>query len=571
MAAFASMLLLASLPAIKAILNTRAFLSWEGPIEDSYRVLADVDSIKSGIQQAHLAGLHYAASTRLESGQQERQRFDAAADLITSQLDDISWQTRNNSNQQQRLVRLRSILDQELDEERLVFRSQPIPTNSAVDTGQKLPEAQELIQEIRAEQTRLLEEQKSAASKYSHQMQISGYWGLATFVLIVIALFGLVMRESKRQRRAEQIASATRTELESSLVRLEKETENIKLFNELQQNFQICLVASEAHEIITNYLNRLFPEANGCLATINNSRNMMETVVSWGNDGNLKAQTFAPEDCCAMRGGRLYSYTRDLQGLACRHFAGEVPDAYVCLPLVALGETLGILHINSSDTSVLSSARLWPLQRIVEQAAMTLANLNLRAKLHEQSIRDPLTGLFNRRYLEIALEREVRRSVRKQTGVGIIMADGDKFKQFNDTFGHEAGDLVLKEIATVLRRSVRAEDIACRFGGEEFVIILSDCSADIVCKRAEVMRNAIAALNLEHGGRSLGKVTASFGVSFCQDGSLSPETLLRLADEALYQAKEAGRDRVVLSSSVRSQPVAPEEKLENTRVSGLAM
>jgi diguanylate cyclase (GGDEF)-like protein len=291
----------------------------------------------------------------------------------------------------------------------------------------------------------------------------------------------------------------------------------------------------------------------------------METMVSWGDDANLKGQAFAPEDCCALRSGRTYSYTHDLQGLACRHISGEVPEVYVCLPLVALGDTLGILHLNCTDASVLSSARLKPLQQVVEQAGMTLANLNLRAKLQEQSIRDPLTGLFNRRYLEITLEREVRRSARKQSGVGIIMADGDKFKQFNDTFGHDAGDVVLKEIAGVLRRSVRSEDVVCRYGGEEFMIVLTDCTVSTIMDRAELMRNSISKLHLEHAGRSLGKVTASFGASFCQDGSIPPDKLVRMADEALYKAKKEGRDRIVLSDSCQPpQVVQPEDSLAPT-------
>jgi diguanylate cyclase (GGDEF)-like protein len=237
-------------------------------------------------------------------------------------------------------------------------------------------------------------------------------------------------------------------------------------------------------------------------------------------------------------------------GLACRHFSGSIPDAYLCLPLAALGETLGILHISVSNSDVFTPQRLALIQQSGEYAALRLANLRLREKLHDQSIRDPLTGLYNRRFLEAALEQELHRSGRHHTGVGVIMADIDKFKSFNDTFGHNAGDIVLKEIGALFRRSVRTEDIVCRYGGEEFLMVLPDTTLESVRERTEVMRDAIEKLDLQHAGHALGKITASFGISFSQDGVLTPDILLRYADEALYESKRRGCNCVSLSDSV---------------------
>jgi diguanylate cyclase (GGDEF)-like protein len=149
------------------------------------------------------------------------------------------------------------------------------------------------------------------------------------------------------------------------------------------------------------------------------------------------------------------------------------------------------------------------------------------------------------------------------------MADIDGFKAFNDTFGHEAGDFVLKEVGALLRRSVRGEDIVCRYGGEEFLTVIPDSSPESVCERAELMRTAISRLQLEHAGRPLGKVTASFGISFSQDGSLTSEMLLRHADEALYIAKRSGCDCVRLSDSVASLlDAAKEQRKEETEEPG---
>ena len=568
--AFVVMLLLTGPLAFKVILNTNRFLQTESLVGHNNRVLLELESLSLSVQEARSLQLQYLANPGPETRKQDLQAFRTTVDQIAARTDRIAFLTHDNLGQQTRVSRFRHLLQEDLDAMRLTQMTNRTALASGTSTEMAhTGEVQQLLQEMKEQQQLLLQAQSDNAVKYAAATKFSIYVAIAAFGFVVSILFLLIKQGTAEQRRSRQIASGARTELESSLVRLEKETESITLFNELQQNFQICYTAAEAHEIITRYLSRLFPEANGSLATINNSRNIMETVVSWGEDTNLKGQAFAPEDCCALRGGRMYSYTRDQQGLACRHFAGEVPEVYVCLPLVALGETLGILHLNSTDASVLSPARLRPLQQVVEQAGMTLANLNLRAKLQEQSIRDPLTGLFNRRYLEITLERDVRRSARKHGGVGIIMADGDKFKMFNDTFGHEAGDLVLKEIAAVLRRSVRSEDVVCRYGGEEFVIVLTDCTVATVLDRAELMRSSISKLQLEHAGRSLGKVAASFGASFCQDGSIAPETLVRLADEALYKAKKEGRDRVVLSESSQQQPAIQVEKPLSPSVSVL--
>jgi diguanylate cyclase (GGDEF)-like protein len=276
----------------------------------------------------------------------------------------------------------------------------------------------------------------------------------------------------------------------------------------------------------------------------------MGVMAGWGDSLSPTQHILSPEDCCAMRGGRLHLRGELSHGLCCRHFSGSIPEAYICLPLAALGETLGILHISASSSEMFTTARLAMIQQAGEYAALRLANLRLREKLHDQSIRDPLTGLYNRRFLEATLEQELHRSSRHHTGLGVIMADIDKFKLFNDSFGHTAGDIVLKEVGALLRRSVRTEDIVCRYGGEEFLIVLPDTTLESVRERAESMREAIANLELQHAGHALGKITVSLGISFSQDGVLAPDILLRYADEALYESKRRGCNCVSLSDSV---------------------
>ncbi|HEX4606537.1 MAG TPA: sensor domain-containing diguanylate cyclase, partial [Candidatus Angelobacter sp.] len=393
-------------------------------------------------------------------------------------------------------------------------------------------------------------ERNQASQLRAREVERSVAVRIGGFSVLMAVLFLLVIRESKKLRIAEQAALHAQTKLEGSLMQLQTETESGKLLNELQANLQICVNAPEAYEVLGAYAQKFIPNSAGAVFAIDSSRNLMGVMASWGESLSPTQHILSPEDCCAMRGGRLHLRMEHSQGLACRHFAGSIPDFYTCLPLAALGETLGILHISASSAELFTGARLAMIQQGGEYAALRLANLRLREKLHDQSIRDPLTGLYNRRFLEATLEQELHRSSRHHTGLGVIMADIDKFKLFNDSFGHTAGDIVLKEVAALFKRSVRTEDIVCRYGGEEFLIVLPDTSLESVRERAESMRDTVHKLDLQHAGHALGKITASFGISFSQDGVLTPDILLRYADEALYESKRRGCNCVSLSDSV---------------------
>jgi len=180
-----------------------------------------------------------------------------------------------------------------------------------------------------------------------------------------------------------------------------------------------------------------------------------------------------------------------------------------------------------------------------ERISLALANLRLREVLRGQSIRDPLTGLFNRRFMEESLERELRRAMRAKQQVALLMLDIDHFKRFNDTFGHQAGDALLRALGKLLRESTRGQDVVCRYGGEEFAFVLAGASFDAAQKRAEFLREDIKQLNVQYGGQLLGAVTLSIGIAVFPEHGDSAEHLLKAADDALYRAKEGGRDRII--------------------------
>jgi diguanylate cyclase (GGDEF)-like protein len=213
---------------------------------------------------------------------------------------------------------------------------------------------------------------------------------------------------------------------------------------------------------------------------------------------------------------------------------------------MAQGESLGILHFQATDAApALADSELSFKTTFAGQVGLSVANIRLREALRAQSIKDPLTGLYNRRYLEETLDREIRRAVRAEQALGILMLDLDHFKKFNDTYGHDAGDTVLREAAQFLEKSIRAEDIVCRFGGEEFVIILPTADLSAAHARGERIRSKLCELNVRHQGQPLGVITVSVGVAALPLHGTSPKELLEAADTALYSAKREGRDRVV--------------------------
>jgi len=234
-------------------------------------------------------------------------------------------------------------------------------------------------------------------------------------------------------------------------------------------------------------------------------------------------------------------------GLTCRHVHHVPQDGYLCIPMMAQSEAIGVLHLMQPDNIQMTETKQRMAVTMSEHIAMALSNLRLHETLRSQSIRDPLTGLFNRRFMEESLELEIRRAARNQRPLGMIMIDLDHFKYFNDNFGHEAGDLLLKELGALLRGNIRGEDIACRYGGEEFTLILPEGTGAVTRQRAEFYKEAIQRLDVHYRGRPLGRVTASMGVAIFPDHGRTAKALIEAADKALYRSKSAGRDRVTLA------------------------
>ena len=218
---------------------------------------------------------------------------------------------------------------------------------------------------------------------------------------------------------------------------------------------------------------------------------------------------------------------------------------------------------NSIETGGVVVGALTTFRDITERKRAEGEVQKLQEQLREQAVRDPLTGLHNRRYLDETMGRELIRAARYGHPVGIVMCDLDHFKAVNDTYGHLAGDEVLRVFAELLRKNSRGSDIVCRFGGEEFLLFLPDMPPDVAYQRAEQLRTSLAALQI---GKEVIRVTASFGVANFPGNGKTQDALIRAVDAAMYQAKEAGRDRVVVSS-VRGEDVSGRTGLGSVVVS----
>jgi diguanylate cyclase (GGDEF)-like protein len=258
---------------------------------------------------------------------------------------------------------------------------------------------------------------------------------------------------------------------------------------------------------------------------------------------------FFLNDCWALRTGQVRDVDGAGKGALCQHFKSTPSGPYICLPLAVHGETTGLLYLNVAAGGLIDE----DLRRLVflfgDVIKLLLSNLKLRDTLREEATRDALTGLFNRRYLNEALVRDLHRATRGKVPLCLAMLDIDHFKMFNDENGHEAGDKVLKAIGEVLKNSTRVSDIACRFGGEEFVLILNDVDSSTALPRVEQICQEIKRKQIVFNGKPLAAITVSAGLAEAPAHGAWPEELLRAADKALYAAKSAGRDRVEVFSS----------------------
>lgn len=366
------------------------------------------------------------------------------------------------------------------------------------------------------------------------------------------------IREANR-KLAHEVTSRRKTEvaLRDGHAKLEETVRQLESFQRddnalvhMAELLQSCTQRDEAYTVVREVAGQLFPGVVGTLHIYRESRDALEHVATWGREQKPEPG-FAPDECWALRLGRPH-FVSNQGTIRCRHARGGSPS-YVCMPVHGEGQVLGLLHLEADlgdDKSRLVQGTERRLGAFVDRIGPSLANLKLRDSLRVLALHDPLTGLYNRRYMEDALKRELHRADRSHKPVSLIMIDIDHFKRFNDTFGHDAGDFVLSAVAKIITENVRPSDVACRYGGEELAVLLPEANVERAVDRAEKLRAAFCERSLTHRGQVLPAPTASFGVSEYPTHGENPEDFLKAADRALYRAKQSGRDQVCMAEAM---------------------
>lgn len=372
-------------------------------------------------------------------------------------------------------------------------------------------------------------------------------------------VFATIVDITARTDLQEQLEQA-HADLRRHADELEQGGREMALLAQMGELLESCQSLEEAYAVVGRVAEPLFAGDAGAVYALAPSGAAAEAVAAWGNPPP-KRTVFQPTDCWALRRGRLHVVQDGDPELRCPHVEEPIAAGLLCEPLAAQTETLGLLHLQVRRRAVAKAraAHLVDRARLAEtlgkQLALALANIRLRGTLREQSARDSLTGLFNRRYMEESLDREIRRAAREGYGIGVLMADLDHFKELNDAFGHSAGDEILRRVGRSITAAVRGEDIACRFGGEEFVVILPKASVDDSRRRAEALREGIKILQADQPTPLYPTSTMSVGVAAYPEHGTSVGQLILAADSALYRAKAAGRDRVAVAGGSEDRPI----------------
>ena len=390
---------------------------------------------------------------------------------------------------------------------------------------------------------------------------------LACGLILLATMHQLLAQAEDRALGSEQSTEAARLDLQKIQASQASRSTDLALLGRYGNLLIGCTDLAEALQISEQMLSLLLPDSAGTIYPLIDGEGLAEATHLWGiHAGNTHSQASA-EDCWCMQRKRMHLGNSGSSESLCAHVAlvdgGEAFSA-ACIPLIAQGESLGWIYLSTHGIGAFP--KLQVAVAAADQLALALANLKLRQSLRDLSVRDPLTGLFNRRYLSESLGRELSRSKRRGLSLAVLAFDLDHFKDFNDSFGHPAGDAVLVAFARILQSYSRSEDIACRQGGEEFVLIAPEMEIGVALRRASELMLVLAAMDVMHEGQLLPKLTTSIGVAVFPQHGQTPESLLLQADQALYEAKAQGRNRVMVAST----PDAVDETGAGDELPGLA-
>ncbi len=387
----------------------------------------------------------------------------------------------------------------------------------------------------------------SLAWALHNQLLLTG--ALAFAVVLLLTLHQLLVQAEKREAAQEQRLLAAQAQLLEVQKGQASRSTDLALLGRYGNLLIDCTDLAEALQTSEQMLSLLLPDSAGTIYPLLDGEGLAEATHLWGTHLSPTRLQASAEDCHCMQRKRPYLTDALSEQPPCPHMivaADASPSSAACIPLLAQGESLGWVYLSCAGEGAFP--KLQVAMAAADQLALALANLKLRQSLRDLSVRDPLTGLFNRRYLSESLGREISRSKRRGLSLSVLAFDLDHFKDFNDRFGHAAGDAVLVAFARILQNNSRSEDISCRQGGEEFVLIMPEMDLPTATRRAVELMRTMAEMDVLHEGNLLPKLTTSIGVAVFPDHARLANELLVQADLALYEAKAQGRNRFAVAT-----------------------
>jgi diguanylate cyclase (GGDEF)-like protein/PAS domain S-box-containing protein len=419
-----------------------------------------------------------------------------------------------------------------------IFRGGP-PTIFSSQLHSAMIPARTFNGQLRIQHTTVVAIPKTNSQEYNALLVIEDVTDLTTRIQDYRKMRDQALAEINEKNYIQEALSLKTSELER------RNFELIQL-SEMNDLLQACLTVDEAYLVIPRYIKFLFPEVSGNLFILDDSKQSVKSVAQWGDYETSKTH-FLCHECWGLRRGRLHSLHSHASPLICQHIQ-SVPTEFWCIPLTAQGESLGLFYLSSPEPGKLTENKKILVLTLTEHIALALANIKLRETLREKSIRDPLTGLLNRHYFEECLEQQVYRANRNQTDLGVIMLDIDHFKVFNQKYGNNAGDFVLQVLGDFLQTQINEGSMACRYRGEQFVLMLPGMDLDGLCLFSEEIRHGAKNLDLKYKNQLLDSITISLGIACFPKNGTNTEDLILATEKAMYQAKKEGRDRFAVAA-----------------------
>lgn len=522
-------------------------------VEHTYQVLQVLEEHQNALRTAESAsrGFRLSGSAGLLS------EYRLARPVVARTVETLVSLTAGDPDQQARARALSSLDASRLAEiDRLVevhLEQDADTARAQMDVGlslQQMAAIEDKAGELRDVEHARLAERRQAAGASVERLTVLVAAGIALPLLLLGVLVSHVLGENRRVRRLERAAQASLQNTELLLVQRNRLSEQHRTLGRYAGLLQSSQSLEEAMRMTANVLAELLPDAGGRCYVLRSSQNRAESAAHFGTEAWPSSDLLTADQCWALRTGQPHRTGGPRHSMPCTHYREDVApaaDAWShCVPLTAQGTSLGLLHVNGRGVEPDGDHAL--IEAVGEQLSLAMVNLHLRETLRQQSLRDPLTGLYNRRYLEESLQREMQRCQRRALPLSLLMLDIDHFKRFNDSHGHGAGDALLARIGQVLSEMTRGEDIACRYGGEEFTLVLPEVGAVDAARRAEEIRRVIASTTVLYLRKALGPATCSIGVATFPDDESTQARLMEAADSALYRAKALGRDRVEVAA-----------------------